>query len=93
MPAVREALARDPERAPRPLGLLASTGFDGDDLDRIATSAPEADLSALAAPDTAPVLGDGLEHRVVVDARDEAHQRALIERFRLEGLKCRALIS
>ena len=75
------------------LGLLASTGFDGDDLDRIASSAPVADLSAMAPADTAPVLGDNLEHHVVVDARDESHQRALIERFRAEGLKCRALIS
>lgn len=73
-------------------GLLGAIGFEPAELDALARETPAADLSALATPDTAPKL-DGLEHRVVVDARDEAHQRALIERFRAEGLKCRALIS
>lgn len=43
-------------------------------------------------PDTAPQLA-GLEYRVVVDCRDEAHQAELLGRFESEGLPCRPLIS
>jgi hypothetical protein len=35
----------------------------------------------------------GLEYRLVLECRDEAHQRELLERFEAEGLKCRALMS
>lgn len=35
----------------------------------------------------------GLEYRVVLDCKDEAHQTELLDRFAAEGLKCRALIS
>lgn len=36
---------------------------------------------------------DDLEYRVVVSCRDEEHQAELLERFREDGLECRALIS
>jgi hypothetical protein len=35
----------------------------------------------------------GLAFRVIVDCLDEAHQTELLDRFKQEGLKCRALIS
>jgi len=38
-------------------------------------------------------LGDGMAYRVIVDCEGEQQQAELIERFRTEGLKCRALIS
>ena len=62
------------------------TGFDDND---IALLAELGDGDAL---DTEPQL-DGLEFRVVVDTDGEQHQKQLLERFKKEGLKCRALIS
>jgi ParB-like chromosome segregation protein Spo0J len=35
----------------------------------------------------------GLEYRVIVDCRDEMHQTELLDRFGVEGLTCRPLIS
>jgi ParB-like chromosome segregation protein Spo0J len=54
------------------------------------------ELGKLLAPDegsSAPQLGEGLTHRVIVDCRDERHQAELLERFNSEGLSCRPLIS
>ena len=64
---------------------LLSTGFDPRELDKLGAAA-----TAVAATAT---RGEGLEFRVVVDCKDERHQNEMLERFRAEGLKCRALIS
>jgi hypothetical protein len=42
--------------------------------------------------DPNPQLGD-LEYKVIVDAKDEQHMTELLDRFREEGFKCKALIS
>jgi hypothetical protein len=51
-------------------------------------------LATTRAPDAgaAPQL-EGLEYRIVVDCKNEAQQKKLLERFEREGLTCRALIS
>lgn len=64
------------------------TGFDEKEIDELLRAATE----SAETPDTSPQLS-GLAFRVVVDCRDETHQRELLERFEGEGLTCRALIS
>jgi ParB-like chromosome segregation protein Spo0J len=54
------------------------------------------EIGKLLAPDegsSAPQLGEGLTHRVIVDCLDERHQAELLQRFADEGLTCRPLIS
>jgi len=41
---------------------------------------------------TGPMLGD-MEYRIVIECRDEAQQRDLLERLEAEGLDCRAVMS
>jgi len=50
-------------------------------------------LSPPDAGSSAPQLGEGLTHRVIVDCKDERQQAELLERFTSEGLACRPLIS
>lgn len=57
----------------------------------------EAELDKLFAAaddglDTEPQLGE-MEYRVIVECRDEAQQRDLLERLEAEGLECRAVMS
>ena len=81
-----------------PLGVMASQ--DADRLRALLGQVEASDkrtrelLARLAPPDldATPQLGD-LEYRVIVSASDEGHQTELLERFREEGLKCKALIS
>ena len=47
---------------------------------------------AAGAQDTATQL-EGLEFRIVVDCKDEAHQKRLLIKFTREKLPCRALMS
>ena len=44
------------------------------------------------AHEAGPIMG-GLEYRLIIDCKGEAHQRELLERFEAEGLMCRTLIS
>jgi ParB-like chromosome segregation protein Spo0J len=43
-------------------------------------------------PDTSPQLG-ALQYRLVVECRDEQHQRELLMRLEKQGFKCQVLIS
>jgi len=43
-----------------------------------------------APPDNTP--DQQLEHKIIVNCKDETHQRELLERFEAEGLDCKALI-
>lgn len=64
------------------------TGFDEKEIENyLATLTREAKSS-----DTEPKLG-GLEYRIIVDCKDEDHQRSLLVRFNKEKLPCRALMS
>lgn len=66
-------------------GALPGTGFDSDDLDALNRRLMEnADASAQLT---------GATYRVVIECATEVHQAELLERFRGEGLTCRALIS
>jgi hypothetical protein len=49
------------------------------------TAAPE------SAP-SAPELGADLQHKILVDCRDEQHQAELLERFETEAIPCKAMI-
>ena len=65
--------------------------------DATLTGFDEAEIAALidraaAAENTDPQLG-GLEFRIVVDCKNEAHQKKLLQRFTREKLPCRALMS
>jgi len=54
------------------------------------------EIGKLLSPDegtSAPQLGEGLTHRVIVDCASEQQQAELLERFAREGLTCRPLIS
>jgi ParB-like chromosome segregation protein Spo0J len=67
----------------------ALTGFDRKEMTKLLVDK----MYAMDEPAAgAPQLG-GLEYRVIVDCKDEAHQTELIDRFEHEGLACRALIS
>jgi len=41
---------------------------------------------------TDPQLDSGLEHKIIVNCRDEAHQAELLDRFDCEGIDCKAMI-
>jgi len=44
-------------------------------------------------PNTNAQLGGGFKFSVIIEAKDEAHQAELIERFEQEGMQCRPLIT
>ena len=66
-------------------GLLPGTGFDSDDLHAL-------NRRLLENADGSPQLS-GATYRVVIECATEVEQGELLERFRTEGLTCRALIS
>lgn len=66
---------------------VSTTGFDEKEIDRLLAA-----HDLLANPDTSPKLGE-LEYRVIVDCKNENHQKELLKRFAAEGLSCRTLIS
>jgi ParB-like chromosome segregation protein Spo0J len=69
-------------------GGLAVMGFSEREIESVMETWASSGAQAATAQ-----LGDGMAHRVIVDCADERQQAELIERFRQEGLKCRALIS
>lgn len=68
-------------------GLLPGTGYDSDDLDALSRK-----LASQEAGDVSPQL-TGMTYRVIIDCTNEMQQTELLDRFRQEGLSCRALIS
>jgi hypothetical protein len=37
-------------------------------------------------------LAAGMQHKILIDCRDEAHQAELLDRFEADGIACKALI-
>lgn len=70
---------------------IASTGFDEQEAEAAIAEAM-AQQAAEKSLDTSPQLA-GMEYRIVVDCRNEEHQKLLLARFNKEKLPCRALIS
>lgn len=65
--------------------LFAATAWTEDDLARMLAGDKERDA------DTGPAL-DEQRHSILVECRDERHQRELLETFEAEGLACRPLM-
>lgn len=65
----------------------AMRGFDAELAGRLSNHVTAANATR------AIELEPGLRYRVILTCRDEAEQRALLDRFTEEGLECRALIS
>lgn len=88
--SIQERAGFDKDILIESLGLLddlVATGYTIDDVNKMLTPFdPTDDL------DEGEQMGD-LEFRVVVDCRDEDHQRVLMEKFEAEGLSCRPLIA
>lgn len=83
-------LLRD-EAATLTLGEITLTGFDLGEL--FPSEETQKDEAARAGKQRDIASSEALQFRVVVDCEGEAHQGELLDRFKAEGLKCRALIS
>lgn len=66
-----------------------TAGWSGSELGKLADSI----LGAGEAADSDAKLGGNLNYQVVIECSNEDEQTRLLERFEIEGLKCKPLIS